>query len=68
MFEIAEVRKRRNGEYEAASRGWHLTPRRLLSGRPLETFRVACANFVGVPPVEPRRTNTLLPYDGAGRE
>lgn len=46
-FLIDEVVRRRNGQYLASGEGWQLATPQRLRGRAFESFRKACANFVG---------------------
>jgi hypothetical protein len=46
-FDIEEVRRNRDGAFEAAGTGWQLAPPQRLRGNTFEAFRSACANFVG---------------------
>jgi hypothetical protein len=55
-FEIEEVHKNADGEFEAWGIGWQLAPPQLLKGKAFDAFRSACANFVGF------RCITDLPY------
>src|SRR5262249_49402557 len=45
-FEVEEVNKLADSEYEAVGTGWQLAPPQRLSGKSFESFKTACANFV----------------------
>ncbi len=45
-FEIEEVIKDQDGEFQASGHGWQLAPPQRLHGKAFEQFQEACANFI----------------------